>query len=362
MSAEFTHLLSPLRVGPKTVRNRVLVTAHVPQLAENGVPGDHYVAYHRARAKGGVGLQLTGATPVHASSALASGNAIANIDDRVIPGYARLAEAVHAEGGCMLAQLAHYGATLEGGDAGQPIWGPSPTASEIVRQVPHVMTAAEIGEVVRAFAAAAGRVRAGGLDGIEILAAFGLLLASFLSPYSNKRTDRYGGSLENRLRFPLEVFDAVRQAVPASVPVWVRVSATDWVEGGWDLPSTIAFGQALKARGCAAIHVSSGGASPKQKIALGPGYQVPFAEALKEAVGLPTIAVGLITEAAQAEAVLAEGRADAVALARAMLYDPRWPWHAAAKLGASVKVPPQYWRSQPRELKDLFAGQVFGAR
>ena len=145
-------------------------------------------------------------------------------------------------------------------------------------------------------------------------------------------------------------------------PVWVRVSATDWVEGGWDVAGTIAFGQALKARGCAALHVSSGGVSPKQQIRLGPGYQVGFAEAVKAAVGLPTIAVGLITEPEQAEAVLAEGHADAVALARAMLYDPRWPWHAAARLGTSLKVPPQYWRSQPRELKDLFEGLRFGAR
>jgi 2,4-dienoyl-CoA reductase-like NADH-dependent reductase (Old Yellow Enzyme family) len=164
------------------------------------------------------------------------------------------------------------------------------------------------------------------------------------------------------MRFPLEVFDAVRAAFPAGRPVWVRVSATDWVDGGWDLESTIAFGHALKARGCAAIHVSSGGVSPRQKIPLGPGYQVPLASRVKAAVGLPTIACGLITEAEQAEGVIADGHADAVALARAMLYDPRWPWHAAAKLGAQVQAPPQYWRSQPRELKDLFANARFGAR
>jgi 2,4-dienoyl-CoA reductase-like NADH-dependent reductase (Old Yellow Enzyme family) len=154
----------------------------------------------------------------------------------------------------------------------------------------------------------------------------------------------------------------VRAALPAQVPVWVRVSATDWVDGGWDVASTIAFGQALKAAGCAALHVSSGGASPQQKIALGPGYQVGFAQALKDAVGLPTIAVGLITEPAQAEAILAEGRADAVALARGLLYDPRWPWHAAAQLGDTLPVAPQYWRSQPRELKHLFAGAKVGMR
>ena len=164
------------------------------------------------------------------------------------------------------------------------------------------------------------------------------------------------------MRFPLEVFDAVRAAFPSDKPVWVRVSATDWVPGGWDIEGTIAFAQALKARGCAAIHVSSGGVSPDQKIPLGPDYQVPFAERIKKEVGLPTIAVGLITEPAQAEAIITEGRADAIALARGILYDPRWPWHAAAALGARVTAPPQYWRSQPRELKDLFKDAKLGAR
>jgi 2,4-dienoyl-CoA reductase-like NADH-dependent reductase (Old Yellow Enzyme family) len=164
------------------------------------------------------------------------------------------------------------------------------------------------------------------------------------------------------MRFPLEVFETVRAAFPADKPVWIRVSATDWVDGGWNVDDTIAFSQELIARGCAAIHVSSGGVSPKQKIALGPGYQVPLAKAVKAAVDVPVIAVGLITEAEQAEAIVAGGEADAVSLARAMLYDPRWPWHAAAKLGAQVYAPQQYWRSQPRELKDLFVDASFGMR
>jgi 2,4-dienoyl-CoA reductase-like NADH-dependent reductase (Old Yellow Enzyme family) len=144
--------------------------------------------------------------------------------------------------------------------------------------------------------------------------------------------------------------------------VWVRLSATDWVDGGWDLDSSVAFAQALKAAGCAAIHVSTGGVSPLQKIAPAPGYQVPFATRIKAETGLPTIAVGLITEAAQAEDIVASGAADAVALARAILWDPRWPWHAAAVLGARVQAPRQYWRSQPREYKDLFEGAVVGQR
>ncbi|MET0349131.1 MAG: oxidoreductase, partial [Rhizobacter sp.] len=168
------------------------------------------------------------------------------------------------------------------------------------------------------------------------------------------RTDDYGGSLENRLGAPLELFAGGRAAVPADRPVWVRLSATDWVDGGWDLDGTVAISKALKARGCAAIHVSSGGVSTAQAIPLAPGYQVPHARRVKEEAGLPTIAVGLITTPAQAEAVLAEGHADAIGIARAVLYDPRWPWHAAAELGARVQAPPQFWRSQPREVKDLF--------
>ena len=211
-------------------------------------------------------------------------------------------------------------------------------------------------------ARAARRAERLGLDGLEIHAAHGYLLHQFLSPIANQRSDEYGGSLENRMRFPLEIFDVVRAAFPADKPVWARISATDWVPGGWDIEGTVALSQALKARGCAAIHVSSGGVSPQQKITLGPGYQVPFAQRVKAEVGLPTIAVGLITEPEQAEAIVAGGEADAVSLARAMLYDPRWPWHAAAKLGARVEAPHQYWRSQPREYKDLFENAAFGAR
>jgi len=156
------------------------------------------------------------------------------------------------------------------------------------------------------------------------------------------------------MRFPLEVFDAVRAAFPAGRPVGIRVSATDWVEDGWDIEQTLAFAAALKVRGCDFLDVSTGGLSPQQKISLSPGYQVPFAERLKRDVGMPTIAVGLITEARHAESIVASGQADMVALARGILYDPRWPWHAAAELGAQVDAPPQYWRCQPRELKALF--------
>jgi 2,4-dienoyl-CoA reductase-like NADH-dependent reductase (Old Yellow Enzyme family) len=180
------------------------------------------------------------------------------------------------------------------------------------------------------------------------------LLHEFLSPLSNRREDEYGGSLENRMRFPLEVFDAVRTAFPAEKPVSVRVSATDWVDGGWDLEQTIAFAKALEARGCSAINVSSGGIAPSAKIPVGPGYQVPLARAIKAATNLPTIAVGLITSFDQAEQIVATGDADFIAVARTILYDARWPWHAAAHLGARVKAPKQYHRSQPNRYRELF--------
>jgi 2,4-dienoyl-CoA reductase-like NADH-dependent reductase (Old Yellow Enzyme family) len=216
--------------------------------------------------------------------------------------------------------------------------------------------------VREAFVDAARRAMRLGIDAIEVHSAHGYLLHQFLSPIANKRTDQYGGSLQNRMRYPLEVFDAIREVIPANKPVGVKVSATDWVEGGWDLEQTIEYATELKKRGVDWIDVSSAGVSPLQKIPLSPGYQVPFAEAVRKATGLTTIAVGLITEAKQAEEIVASGKADMVALARAMLYDPRWGWHAAAELGGQVFAPPQYWRSQPSTQKELFGKTTFGAR
>jgi 2,4-dienoyl-CoA reductase-like NADH-dependent reductase (Old Yellow Enzyme family) len=208
--------------------------------------------------------------------------------------------------------------------------------------------------VREAFADAARRAVRIGLDAIQLHAAHGYLLHEFLSPLSNRRGDEYGGSLENRMRFPLEVFDAVRAAVPPERPVSVRVSGTDWAPGGWDVHQTIELGRVLDARGCSAIHISSGGLTPAQQIPVGPGYQVPLARAVKAAVKMPVVAVGLIADYDHAESILVAGDADLIALARAMLYDPRWPWHAAAHFGASVKAPKQYLRSQPSRYRNLF--------
>jgi 2,4-dienoyl-CoA reductase-like NADH-dependent reductase (Old Yellow Enzyme family) len=238
---------------------------------------------------------------------------------------------------------------------GWPTVAPSAIPFDHRDHAPLALDADGLARVRDAFAQSARRAARLGFEAIQLHGAHGYLLHEFLSPLSNRRDDSYGGSLENRMRFPLEVFDAVRGAVPAEIPVSVRVSGTDWAEGGWDIDQTCAFAQALEGRGCAAINVSSGGLVPHQQIPLGPSYQVPLARAVKAATRMPVVAVGLITEFEQAEAILATGDADLVALARAALYDPRWPWHAAAHFDARVTAPPQYLRSQPRRYKDLFA-------
>jgi 2,4-dienoyl-CoA reductase-like NADH-dependent reductase (Old Yellow Enzyme family) len=222
---------------------------------------------------------------------------------------------------------------------------------------PHALSLNEIEQVIADFASAAVRAVDAGFDLIEIHAAHGYLLHQFMSPLSNVRDDEYGGSFENRIHLTLEVFQAMKQVVPEGYPIGVRLSATDWMDaqGGWNIQSTVGVAKALEQLGAAYIHVSSAGLHAQQSIEIGPSYQVPFAHAIKQAVHrIPVISVGLITEAVQAEEILQNQYADAIGLARAMLYDPRWPWHAAAELGGQIAIAPQYLRSQPHGLKDLF--------
>ncbi len=227
---------------------------------------------------------------------------------------------------------------------------------------PAEIDAAGLAQIKREFVDATQRAQRIGIDAIELHCAHGYLLHEFLSPISNHRNDAYGGSFENRIRFPLEVFAAMRAVWPGTKPMGVRISASDWVEGGWTIADSIAFALRLKSAGCDWIDASSGGISQAQKIPLGPGYQVPFARAIREATSMPTMAVGLITDAAQAETIVASGDADLVAMARAMLWDPRWPWHAAAALGAQINAPAQYWRSPPRESVNVIAHAKVGMR
>ncbi|WP_151957180.1 NADH:flavin oxidoreductase/NADH oxidase [Acinetobacter guillouiae] len=222
---------------------------------------------------------------------------------------------------------------------------------------PHELTIDEIKIIIQDFAQAAIRAVDAGFSLIEIHAAHGYLLHQFMSPLSNHRTDEYGGSFENRIRFTLEVFQAIRAVVSTDYPVGVRISATDWMdaENSWNIESSIGLSKALAQLGAAYIHVSSAGLHIQQDIKVGANYQVPFANAIKKQVNIPVITVGLITEAEQAEQILQQGEADAIALARAILYNPRWPWHAAAKLGAKISIAPQYLRCQPHGIKDLFS-------
>ncbi len=370
-----SRLFEPLRIGGLHLANRIVVAPMCQYSADEGTAGDWHMIHLGHLALSGAGLLIVEATAVSPEARITPGD-LGLYSDANEEGLGRVLKAMRAHAPIAIAiQLAHAGrkassrAPWDGGrqiPVGEPgSWtaeAPSAVAHSPGEDAPTALDADGLQRVRDDFAATARRAARLGFDGIELHAAHGYLLHEFLSPLANRRTDAYGGSLENRMRFVLELFDVVRDAFPVERPVWVRLSASDWVDGGWDLESSVVLAAALKARGCAAIDVSSGGVSPQQSIQLGPGYQVPFAKRIKAEVGLPTIAVGLITEAEQAEAIVADGEADAVALARAMLYDPRWPWHAAAKLGATVSAPPQYWRSQPREYKDLFEHSTFGMR
>ena len=243
--------------------------------------------------------------------------------------------------------------------------GWDPVAPSALPHLPHeipprALSSEALEGIVAAFVLAAQRSARMGVDAIELHCAHGYLLHQFLSPLANQRDDSYGGSFENRVRFPLEVFAAVRAAYTGVLGV--RLSATDWVDGGWDLAQSTAFAQALKGAGCDFIHVSSGGVSPLQKIAVAPGYQLPFAKAIRQSSGMVTTAVGMITDAHQAEALLQAGEADLVALARAFLYQPRWGWQAAAALGGTVDANPVYWRCLPREAQSAFGKVSIGQR
>ncbi len=367
-------LFSPITLRGLTLPNRLMVAPMCQYSAEEGRATAWHLMHLGGLSLSGASLLCLEATAVVPEGRITPG-CLGLWDDATETALVPVIAAIRRHSKiAVTVQLAHAGRKAsshvpwEGGQqipVGQGGWiaeAPSALPHKPDEVPPAALDRAGMDRVRDAFVRSAERAMRLGLDGIELHGAHGYLLHEFLSPISNRRDDEYGGSLENRMRFPLEVFDAVRAVVPDDKPVGIKVSASDWVEGGWDLEQTIAFAQALKPRGLDWIDVSSGGISPAQKIAIGPGYQVPFAEAIKAATGLPTIAVGLITEAAQAEAIIAEGKADMVALARAMLYDPRWGWHAAAELGASVEAPPQYWRSNPSKYRDVFGKTVFGGR
>lgn len=368
-------LFSPWMLGPMKLENRIVIAPMCQYSAVDGNAQDWHIIHLGNLALSGAGVLVIEATAVSPEGRITPSD-LGLYSDENEAALKRVMDAVtkHAISP-MVIQLAHAGrkassqAPWEGGKQIRPDepggWkavAPSALPHAPGEDAPLALDDAGLEKVREDFVSSARRAVSLGFRGIELHMAHGYLLHQFLSPLANDRSDAYGGSLENRMRFPLEVFDAVKAAIPDSIPVWVRVSATDWVPGGWDIEDTVALSHRLKERGCAAIHVSSGGVSPDQQIPLSDGYQVAFAARVKQAVGLPTIAVGLITDPHHAEAILEQGEADAIALARGMLYDPRWPWHAAAQLGAEIDASPQYWRSQPRAYKTLFRNAMVGQR
>jgi len=369
-------LFEPLPLRGMQLANRIMVSPMCQYSAVEGCATGWHYAHLLSLAGSGAAMLCLEATAVTRDGRITPG-CLGLWDDACEAALAPVLRLIRTTSPIRLAmQLAHAGrkgssrVPWEGGKLLPPEqggWRPAaPSAVPISgdEPPPRQLSRDELPALREAFAAAARRAARLDFDAIELHMAHGYLLHQFLSPQSNRRDDDYGGTLDNRLRLPLEVFDAVRAAFPADRPVGVRVSATDWLEGedSWTLEQTIELARRLQARGCDWIDASSGGISPRQKIALGPGYQVPFARALREATGMTTIAVGLITEPQQAEQIVASGAADVIALARAMLYDPRWPWRAAASLGGTVHGQRQYWRSLPKSAAGIFGDISFGQR
>jgi 2,4-dienoyl-CoA reductase-like NADH-dependent reductase (Old Yellow Enzyme family) len=360
-------LFSPLRLGSLELPNRIVIAPMCQYSAEEGCMTDWHVIHLGHLALSGAAVLTIEATAVTAEGRITYADTGLYSDD-CERAMSRVLQSVRRWSNISLAvQLAHAGrkASTEvpwkGGRQIAPDqphgWqtvAPSANPFQADESAPISLDRDGLRDIRNAFAEAAKRAARMGLDAVQIHGAHGYLLHQFLSPLSNKRDDDYGGSLENRIRFPLEVFEAVRAAFSSERPVTMRLSGTDWAEGGWTIDETVAFSKVLEQRGCSAIHVSSGGLTSAQRIPIGPSYQVPLSRAVKAAVNIPVIAVGLITEFEQAEAIIGTGDADLIALARAILYNPRWPWHAAAHFAARVSAPSQYLRSQPRQFPNLF--------
>lgn len=352
-------LFSPIELRGMRLENRIAVSPMCQYSAVDGSAGDWHLMHLGQLSFSGAALLMVEMTNVEARGRI-SPHCLGLYSDENEEALARVLGFIRRHGDIRMAvQLGHAGrkastlppwqgrGAIAPGDGGWQTVSASVIPSGEGMPTPAALDREGIARVVAAFADAARRADRLGFDAIELHGAHGYLLHQFMSPISNRREDHYGGSLENRLRFPLEVFDAVRAVWPENKPLGMRISAVDYLEGGWGIEDSVALGHRLAERRCDWIDVSSGGIAAGERIAVGPGYQVSFAERVRRETGLTTMAVGLITEPRQAEAIVAEGRADLVALARGMLYDPRWGWHAAAELGADVAYPKQYERCQP---------------
>jgi 2,4-dienoyl-CoA reductase-like NADH-dependent reductase (Old Yellow Enzyme family) len=354
------HLFEPLQIRDVTLRNRIAVSPMCEYSSQDGFANNWHLVHLGSRAVGGAGIVFTEACAVTAGGRI-SPQDLGIYHDAHGDKLAEIARFIHEQGAVAGIQLAHAGrkastarpweggaplSTEQGG--WQPIQAPSAIPFADGYQVPQEMTRDDIERVVHSFARAAERALAAGFRIIELHAAHGYLIHSFLSPLSNLRTDEYGGSFENRCRLLHEVVAAVRAVVPASLPLFVRISASDWARPGWGIEDSVALARLLGEAGVDLIDCSSGGSIPVASIPAAPGYQVPFAARIRADAQIATGAVGLITEPRQAEEIIASGQADIVSLARAELRDPYWPLHAAAELGVDVDWPPQYLRTKSR--------------
>ncbi len=369
MSQLFTPFTFEAPRGPLTLPNRIVIAPMCQYSAENGCATDWHLTHWTNLLNSGAGLLILEATAVSPEGRITDGclGLWDDITEAILHDKLdRARRQAPAMPVCM--QISHAGrkASSEvpwrGGmlvspqDGGWQPLGPSALPHLPQEPAPAELTPEGIAKIQRDFVATARRAQAIGIDAIELHGAHGYLLHQFLSPLSNQRQDAYGGSFDNRIRFVMEVFEGVRNVFDGTLGI--RLSGTDWVDGGWTIEETAELSARLKAAGAQYVHVSSGGVSPQQKIAIGPEYQVHLAKAVKARTGLPTMAVGLITEPAQAEGVLQRGDADLVALARAFLYNPRWGWHAAAALQGQVQASAQYWRCLPKEAAAVFGPEA----
>jgi 2,4-dienoyl-CoA reductase-like NADH-dependent reductase (Old Yellow Enzyme family) len=351
-----SHLFDPLPLRSVTLSNRIVVSPMCQYSSVDGFSNQWHLVHLGTRAVGGAALVMTEASAVTAGGRI-SPQDLGIYDDRHVEGLANCVRFIHGQRTLAGVQLAHAGRKAstarpwEGGGAVSREsggWEPiGPTAEPFADNypTPRPATPEDIAAIVAAFAAAARRALEAGFDIVELHAAHGYLIHEFLSPLVNRRTDAYGGSYDNRVRVCLEVVDAVRAVWPERLPLFVRISATDWKDGGWDLEQAVELARRLQAHGVDLVDCSSGGAVHDQQIAIGPGYQVPFAARIRRDARVPTGAVGLITKATQADTIINTGQADLVLLARELLRDPYWPLHAADELGQNVPWPPQYLRA-----------------
>ena len=351
-----SQLFSPLMLRELTFKNRVFVSPMCQYSCVDGMPSAWHMVHLGSRAVGGAAMVMTEAASVTPEGRISPEDA-GIWSDAHAAAWKPIAAFIKAQGAVPAIQLAHAGrkastyspwrgsGAVAADAGGWPVLGPADLPFSSSYPVPRQMTVTEINQTVEAFVAAAKRSLTAGFEAAEIHAAHGYLMHEFLSPLSNLRTDEYGGSLENRMRFPLDVCAAVRKVWPAHLPVMLRISASDWKVGGWDIAQSIEFCKRAKALGIDLIDVSSGGNVADAKMTIRPGYQVPFARAIRAGADIATGAVGLITQAVQAEQIIADGDADCVFLARALLRDPYWPRHAAQELGVTLEWPDQYKRA-----------------